>query len=568
MPNALQLTYPAILESIKTCLVPGRTESHAFLVWFLQHYFRLDETEAQDTVCDGPDDKGVDGIYIDENLETVYVFQCKLVQNPKRTLGDTQLKEFVGTLDQFRDPSKISDIAATTLNAELAKLLTAENVSQFLSDGFTVKGIFVTNIGRNESAIAYLMGREDVRLYDNQELQATYIPVGPTEAVGTPITFDVFGYDCAQYQIGDVKVVCAPLKGNDLIKLDGIASSELFAWNVRGSLGRTKVNKDIGRSIDETAEHRNFLLYHNGLTILCQQLDKQDDKITISKYSVVNGCQSLTSLYDHRSKITDDLRVLTRLIELPPEHDLAEKITHHSNNQNPINARDLQSNSMIQRRLQNEFAAAYGDQVFYRIKRGEPEQAPQVIDNDEAGRLLLAFDLKEPWTCHQSYKILDELHADIFGRPEVNADRIVAVVDLHDACVACMGEIENRLLATYRLTQYVLLYLVRQALELDEEGRSFCANPTPFVRDVTGRARLRLCAGRIGRDIIIDLNAEVREREEAGQPFDYKRELKSPNSVRELSRSIIPQYQKAVSRGRASSFGSEWKNPAGSVAGK
>ncbi len=194
------------------------------------------------------------------------------------------------------------------------------------------------------------------------------------------MTFDVFGLDCAEYQIEDVKVVFAPLKGTELIGLDGIASSELFAWNVRGSLGRTKVNKDIGRSIDDPGEHKNFLLYHNGLTVLCQQLEREGDKITISKYSVVNGCQSLTSLFDHRNKITDDLRILTRLIELPPEHPLAEKITHHSNNQNPINARDLQSNSTIQRRLQNECDNLYSGQVFYRIKRGEPDKAPQVIE--------------------------------------------------------------------------------------------------------------------------------------------------------------------------------------------
>jgi hypothetical protein len=441
--------------------------------------------------------------------------------------------------------------------------LTSANVAKLVDDGFAIKGAFITNIDRDANAIAYLQSTDDLRLFDKQELESHYIPVGPTEPVGTPVTFDVFGYDCAQYQIGDVKVIFAPLKGNDLIRLDGIASSELFAWNVRGSLGRTKVNKDIGRSIDDPTEHKNFLLYHNGLTVLCQQLDKDGDKITISKYSVVNGCQSLTSLYDHRSKVTDDLRVLTRLIELPPDHELAEKITHHSNNQNPINARDLQSNSTIQRRLQNEFSAAYAGKVFYRIKRGEPDQAAQVIDNDEAGRLLLAFDLKEPWTCHQSYKILDELHAEIFARPEVNADRIVAVADLHSKIVECMQDIENRMLASYRLTQYFLLYLLRQALELDQVGKDFCAHPSHFLRETNGRERLRICAERIIKDIIIDLNAEVREREDAGQPFDYKRELKSPNPIREISRSIIPQYQKAVSRGRACSFGAEWENSAG-----
>ena len=493
-------------------------------------------------------------------FETVFLFQCKLVQNPKRTLGDTQLKEFAGSLDQFRTPDKIADIAQTTANAELARVLTAENVAKLIEDGYAVKGVFVTNIDQDTNATAYLQTRDDIRLFDRQALVASFVPVGPTEPVGTPVTFDLFGYDCAEYQIEDVKVVFGPLKGNDLIRLDGIASSELFAWNVRGSLGRTKVNKDIGRSIDTATEHKNFLLYHNGLTILCQQLDRKGDKITISKYSVVNGCQSLTSLFDHRTKITDDLRILTRLIELPPDHPLAEKITHHSNNQNPINARDLQSNSTIQRRLQNEFDEQYAGQVFYRIKRGEPDKAPKVIDNDEAGRLLLAFDLKEPWTCHQTYKILDELHSEIFARPEVNARRILAVVDLQTVIQNCMADVENRMLASYRLSEYFLLYLLRQALELDEEGKAFCANPETFLVQPRGRTRLQTCVARIIKDIIIDLNAEVRERAEAGKPFDYKRELKSPNPVREMARSIIPQYQKAVSRRRACSFGQEWHN--------
>jgi hypothetical protein len=275
---------------------------------------------------------------------------------------------------------------------------------------------------------------------------------------------------------------------------------------------------------------------------------------------VVNGCQSLTSLFDHRSKIADDLRILTRLIELPPEHQLAEKITHHSNNQNPINARDLQSNCTIQRRLQNEFDSLYPDQVFYRIKRGEPDKTPQVIDNDEAGRVLLAFDLKEPWACHQTYKILDELHGDIFARPEVTAHRILAVVDLESAIEQCLDQVENRMLASYRLCLYFLLCLLRQALEIDEEGKKFCASPDAFLTQADARARLRMCATRIVKDIIIDLNAEVRDRAETGTPFDYKRELKSPNPVRELARSIVPQYQKAVSRGRACSFGQEWAN--------
>ena len=106
--------YPDVREIIKPCLNQKRTESHSFLVWYLQHFYRLDETESHDTVCDGRDDKGIDGIYVDENLECIVVFQAKLVENPNKTLGDTQLKEFVGTLSQFNtEPTPKSRVYLT-----------------------------------------------------------------------------------------------------------------------------------------------------------------------------------------------------------------------------------------------------------------------------------------------------------------------------------------------------------------------------------------------------------------------------------------------------------------------
>lgn len=555
----IDLTYPNIQSVISAYLIPGRTESRALLAWFLEHYYRLEETDAQDAVCDGTDDKGIDGIYVDDNLERIDVLQSKLVLKDKG-LGDVQLKEFLGTLSQFDDPAKVAALAAATRNVELKNLIAAANVVDKLKKGYAVRGIFVTNAQRNADAIKYLSGEPRITLYDKQELTDGYVPVGPSPAVGKPITFDLFGFDVSTYQVGAVKVVVAPLSAVDLTKLDGLASGELFAWNVRQSLGRTKVNKDIGRSIAEVAEHKNFLLYHNGLTILCRSVITKKDKITISGYSVVNGCQSLTSLNDHRDQISGELRILARLIELPPDDELAEKITHHSNNQNPINARDLQANSSLQRRLQNEFMGLFGGAVFYAIKRGEESPTPvlEVIQNDAAARILLAFDLQQPWTSHQTYKLFDELHAEIFARPEVNALRILVEQDAYSAVVASLGEIEDPLIRSYRLTHYFLLYLLRRALEQDEKGKLFISDPSAFVQSNAHRAKLRKALGVIISDLIIDFNAEIRDRSAAGNPFDYKRELKSASAGRELARTIIPVYQKAVSRGRATSFGTEW----------
>ena len=561
MTRTVDLDYPHILDVIEPCLIEGRTESHSFLVWYLRHYFRLDATESLDTVCDGPDDKGIDGIYVDENLESIVIYQCKLVQNPTKTLGDRVLREFVGTLAQFQNPSQIADIVRTTTNHELARLLKSTDVATKVSNGYAVRGQLVTNIAIDQNGLNYLAGQEQLSVADKSELVAAYVPAERTPPVEEPASFDVFGYDCAAYRIADAQVLIAPLKGSDLIRLDGIVTQELFASNVRGSLGRTKVNRDIGASIDDPREHKNFLLYHNGLTILCEHVDRIADTITISGYSVVNGCQSLTSLYDHRKRVSDDLRIMVRLIELAPDSALADQITHHSNNQNPINARDLQSNSMIQRRLQTEFNTRYGGKVFYRIKRGErSDQAIAVIENDEAGRLLLAFDLRQPWSCHQTYKILDELHSAIFARPEVSADRIYAVAIIYWTVQQAIDNVEDRLFSSYRLTRYLLMFLVKEALWLDNYGKQFCQDPGRFLSQENGDERIAACCRRLVDDIIIDLNAEVRERKDSDAPFDYKRELKSPNAVRSLSRSIITQYQKSIARTRVNAFEVEWHN--------
>lgn len=554
----MDFDYPKLLDALKIELTASRTESHAFLLWFLKNYYRLDEIEAADAVCDGFDDKGIDGVYVDENLECIDIFQCKLVKNPAKTLGDTQLKEFIGTLSQLQTEDQINALAASTSNVELRNVISSENVATKVAEGFSVRGVFLTNISADGNASIFLHDRDDCKLFDKGALVAGYINAGTSTPVGRKVEFDIFGHESSEHIIGDATVIFAPLKASELVGLDGIANNQLFAWNVRGSLGRTKVNKDIGRSVDDAGEHRNFLMFHNGLTLLCNELERSGDKIEVSGYSVVNGCQSLTSLYAHKAKITDDLRLMARLIKLPAGSDMGEKITHHSNNQNPINARDLQSNSSIQRRLQNEFQAVFDKTVSYRIKRGEADGPGITIDNDEAGRLLLAFDLGQPWTCHQSYKILDVLHSEIYARPEVNAQRIYVVCALGDTVVENLGRIDNNMLGSYRLTRYFLMHLLRLALEEDPDGKAFCRDPRACLAEHGGLDRIKAAASRVIQDLIIDLNAEVKDRDEKEDPLDFKRELKSPNSVRDLAKSIIPQYQKAVARDRASSFGGEW----------
>ncbi len=170
----------------------------------------MEETDAQDAVCDGPDDKGVDGIYVDANLERIEILQSKLFQNSNKTLGDTSLKEFAGTLDQFSTPAPIARLVSSTTNPELARLIVEAHIGQLIQDGYEVRGVFVTNARRDLNAGSYLTSRPDVTVYDAETLAKGYVPTGPSSPVVTPVSFDITGYDPIEYRTSEAKAVVAP----------------------------------------------------------------------------------------------------------------------------------------------------------------------------------------------------------------------------------------------------------------------------------------------------------------------------------------------------------------------
>src|SRR3546814_12479144 len=123
-----------------------------------------------------------------------------------------------------------------------------------------------------------------------------------------------------------------------------------------------------------------------------------------------------------------------------------------------ISARALQSNSTMQLRLQAEFCSVFAGLFGYEIKRGEVVNSRHVITNEEAARHLLAFDLQQPWACHPTYRLFDELHSDIFGRKAVTASRVATLSVLFDAVLDTLPALHKQLVAWYPLTRIFILY--------------------------------------------------------------------------------------------------------------
>ena len=561
----INLDYTDLAQLIQPYKIQGREEGCAFLSWFLVNLYRLDIIEVQGIVCDGPGDKGIDGIYVDDNEECIDIFQSKTVQNPKKTLGDTQLKEFVGSLNQLETTEGVDSMISSTGNTQLKNLL-VEYRDIFISSKYTIRGVFITNAVKDSNAESFLEATSNkisLKVWDRDLIAKMYVPSEKAIQATSEISFDLFGFDFVEYNVSTMaKVVFAPVSAIDLVQMEGIENQQLFDLNLRKNLEKTKVNKDIAKSISSNSEHGNFLLYHNGITIICNGLDTSEkDKVKIQGYSVVNGCQTVSSLYKNRDKITKDLRVLTRIIQVGIDQvDLVSKITYNSNNQNGIKARDFRSNTKTQVRIQQEIKESYLN-YFYEIKRGDDPGQRIVIENTLAGQILLAFDLKRPWDAQRYSKIFDDLHQEIFARPEVTGGRIVVLFDLYKEIENDLSKIEPLLFSGYQITKFFLLYLLSEVLLEDEVGKAFCKKPESFYQDSNQKKKLFECIHIILGDLIIDLNGEFEEL--GGEKFDFKTTFKSSTLLRSLTNKVKASHKKLIARKRLESFSQLWNNSGG-----
>jgi len=441
---------------------------------------------------------------------------------------------------------------------EVAKLV--ERLDLYPKIGaYSVRGEFITNVDIDQgSGPPFLQSAPNIMFIGKDYLESRYISDKRDVYVHTPQVFDISGYSATEYEVDKTtKAIIAPVKAGDLVQLQGISDQSLFDQNVRGPLGKTAINKAIMGSVREKTLHKSFPLFHNGITIIAGKVDVAPGSITTEDYYVVNGCQSLTALFENQGSISDDLRILTKFIQLEKGSPLGATITKFSNNQNGVQARDFMSNNRMQVRLQNEFKTTYAGQYVFEIKQGEKLDSGTKITNEEAGLYLMAFDLKEPWGTHRRYQVFADKYSDIFSRPEVNADRIVLCKVIFDSVKASMNAMNNKLAAKYVVTQYFLLYATRLIIENDPIAKDVLTKPEIFVRQPKERGQFQTCISTITDDLVTDLNIAI---DDSGPDFDYRDKFRDVKWVKGLASEFLATRQKLVRRKTFPSLKETWDN--------
>ena len=548
------LEYSNLAKLLSSYANKGRRESATFLNWFLENIYRLDAVSADDAICDETNDKGIDGIYVDHNAEEVHFLQSKISQKAS-TIGDVSIKQLIGSIHQFDTAKDIEKVLTGNANSELKKIISRNNLPKLVEQGYSLKAIYVANTERDDNTKEVQEHFDELIVYAASDIVSNFIEFDADEGIEGHFSFDTSYSGLIELSIDDgAKVYLLPVSATDLMNLKGISDGKLFSQNVRYSLGNTPVNKAIAKSVADTREHKNFSLYHNGITLICKTavFDSEKESLRVDNYVVVNGAQSITTFFHNTNKLTEDLRVFLKVIALESD-ELSRKITVNTNNQNSIKARDLRSNHDLMLRLRAEFEDSECGYEF-EIKRGQPRLSGlPIISNEDAGRNLLAFDLNEPYSCHQIYRIFDDKYADIFGRKEVTFGRLIFMKRLEEIVLTSLEEVTNRPFARYALTKYFFINVVSHIIRLFSEGRQLLSDIRALNEPDERETALALCKDII-TGLVVDLNYELAVVDKS---FDYKKEFKSPEAVNEWRLKLLRTYEKDFRREKAPGFGTE-----------
>lgn len=532
--------------------VGNRTLSAALLAWFLETVWRIEPEAVVDSICDGTGDKGIDGIVVDEELSEIAVFQTKHRDNARVTQGDADLRTFKGVDVYFQDPASVDNLMRSGPNAELQNLITRLGIRERIEEGFHLtRLVFVTNALLDVAGSDYVRTVEDADLplevWDRSRLAPVAARTASPDLLAGSVNLKLSTSPVIHDLGGGTRLAVGLVPAPELVRLPGIGDLSIFDRNVRLGVGKTRINRELAKTISDSEEHTLFPAYHNGLTLLTHEFQTSGKKLKLDGVSVVNGCQSLLALNDNRAAVTPELQVLVKVVQLADDRDLADKITYRANNQNPVNIRDQRATDRIQRDLQAEVRALYGHRLFYAIRTGETPTAPETLDNRTAAQLVMAVYVRQPWNAVRKLRLFDQEYHTVFTKT-VDAHKLMLLHLVDKAITQQRDALRLDLKSSFASVRFAIAYLVAETLRLSPQGELLLDQPGRWLpqqeADVTSALDV------LAADVTESVNFYVESQEEAArpEPYDPKVVFKSAVAVRDLDRDVIQAARRAARR--------------------
>jgi len=351
----------------------GLSEDKAFGYWFLEKYEDLSPEEAEDTITDGPWDRGRDAVYVDEDNKVLKIYQFKYSEDPSYVRGAlTDLQNGV-----IAEENRLKDVDALDLI-----VVTLASADQIIEDLKGVRRRIKNWLTRHKYNVDLRLEVIDLKRF--RELSERLFGVDVT------LTWR------AKHIEGESAII-GLLDASGLQNV--IGRDELFSFNIRRFLGFHKgsVSWKMRETLKDEEQRDSFWILNNGIVCLCTSFEPKDDRTDFKNFTIVNGAQTINTIIkflEENPAVEEPIWVVAKVLKVREEEiDWAAKITESSNTQTPTSTRDLKavdrSHMWIESQLRDEF------NLSYLYKRGQRGGRDSVRMKDLA-QAYVAFWCQEP----------------------------------------------------------------------------------------------------------------------------------------------------------------------------
>lgn len=519
-------------------------EGQRFVAWYLRNIYGLNTVQAKDCITDGPGDKQIDAVYVDDQAQTAYIIQGKFYSGP--TVDAAPLREVLSSWMLIKDLPKLQESANDKLQSKITELATAIDEDYHIC--FELLTTSSLTASAQDDLVAY-----NRQLAEDEKLSASIILVDAEllqsrldEALDHArpyinYEFPVEGDKILQMQLGDTKVAIVALPLRECLRIPGIKDGTLFRKNVRQSLGSNKVNRGIARTIK--TDPGEFFFLHNGITAICSEMIYIDGILCVKELNVVNGCQSLSTILNcsESAKKANDAYIMFRFYEIS-DTERADSISTSTNSQTAVKARDLRSNDKFVLALKKAYEQRYPDGYFVTKRGEEPNTAKyntaHIVYLTDLGKELIAWHSQRPTMSYSENRVFDVYFDQLFHR-EYRPEDVQALAELHKAILPywepdSLKSLDENLITIKAYGPYHHLFAVSMVFcELNKMSEGV-PSPSIALQKLKDSGLLEQVVSLAGQCVSTALRLAVEEAASVNKPLNTQNWSKNKNSLKEI----------------------------------
>ncbi|MFI5159298.1 MAG: AIPR family protein [Sphingobacteriales bacterium] len=451
-------SFSVINQKVEKIFTEEKCESKglAFGKLCLRTILKINDDEIEEAITDGPMDGEVDAIYISDRLIHIFTFKyTDTFEFTKKNYPESEIDQFTLTIDSVISGS----LDKKTINAAVWDKY--EEISNLASRGKIEFKIYIVSNKLNpvphsklkiENAIDKFRIVDKPIYYDQEDI-VSLILQNKTNKINGKVKFIDKQY--FEKSDGGIRTLIGAVSAGDiidLIKVDekDLINEQVFNENVRVYKPNHRVNKAIIESASDNTNYQFFYL-NNGITILCEEAEyipnTRSPIVELVNLQIINGGQTSHSLFEVYKKLPDKLpsiEILVRICETKRSNPISDKISETTNSQIPVGNRDLHSNDLIQKKLEEQFATIG---YYYERKPNQYSEKPQskVLNNELLAQLYMAYNLDMPSEAkNNKARVFNDLYDLIFDEYITDANEFLRLYNLYVPLANLKTDIQKR----------------------------------------------------------------------------------------------------------------------------